>query len=97
LHPINHDVNNNNGNKQNLLIEHLFNEDGEGLVEFLKGNKLHEVMDKFTTLCSPNIRNLVALFKHHSDNKGYIDNILALKLKSVMITFKTIVFLNKCL
>ncbi len=79
------------------MVEQLFNEDGEGPMEFLKGDKLHQVMDKFTTLCSSNIGNLVALFKHHSNNKGYIDNILALKFRSVMITFKIIVFLNKCL
>jgi len=97
LHPISLDVNNSNGNKQNLLVEHLFNDDGEGLVEFLKGDKLYQMMDKFMTLCFPNIRNLVALFKHHLDHKGYIDNILALKFKSVMITFKIIVFLDKCL
>jgi len=97
MHPINQDVNNNNGNKQNLLAKHSFNGDGEGLLEFLKGNKLHQVMDKFMTLCCPNVRNLVALFKHHPNNKGYIDNILALKFKSVMITFTIIFFLNKCL
>jgi hypothetical protein len=79
------------------LAEHLFNEDGEGLMEFLKGNKLHQVMDKFTTLCSTNLRNSVALFKHHSNNKGYIDNILALKFINVMITFRIIVFLDRCL
>jgi hypothetical protein len=94
LHPINQDANNRNGNKQNLMAKHLFNEDGEGLVEVLKGTKLHQVVDKFTTLCSPNVRNLVALFKHHSNNKGYIDNILVLKFKSVMITFRIIIFLN---
>ncbi len=79
------------------MVKHLFNDDGEGPMEFLKGTKLHQVMDKFTTLCSPNVRNLVALFKHHLDNKGYIDNILGLKFISVMITFRIIVFLNKCL
>jgi len=54
-------------------------------------------MDKFTTLCSPNIRNLVALFKHHLDNKRYIDNIIGLKFKSVIITFRIIVILDKCM
>ncbi len=88
---------NNNGNKQNLLVKHLFNEDGEGPLEFFKGDKLHQVMDKFTTLCFPNVRNLMALFKHHLDNKGYIDNFLALKFKNVVITFRIIVFLNRCL
>jgi hypothetical protein len=57
-HPINQEINNNNGNKQNHLAEHLFNDDGEGLVEFLKGDKLHQVMDKFMTLCFPNIKKL---------------------------------------
>jgi hypothetical protein len=94
---INQDVNNNNGSKQNLLVKHLFNGLGEALMEFLKGNKLHQVMDKFMTLCCPNIRNLAALFKHHLDNKGYIDNILTLKFKSVMITFMIIFFLDRCL
>ncbi len=65
-----------------FLAKHLLNENGEGLVEFLKGNKLHQVMDKFVTLCSPNIK-MVALFKHHPTNKGEIDNILTLKFKNV--------------
>ncbi len=79
------------------MVEHLFNEDGEGPTIFLKGDKLHQVMDKFMTLCFPNIRKLMALFKHHSNNKGYIDNILVLKFRSFMITFRIIVFLEKCL
>lgn len=45
-----------------FLVEHLLNEDGEGLLEFRKGDKLHQVMDKFMTLCFPNIKNLVASF-----------------------------------
>ncbi len=61
----------------------MFNEDGEGLTKPLKGDKLCQVMmDKFTTLCSPNVRNLVASFKHCPSNKGYIFNILALKANS---------------
>ncbi len=66
-----------------FLVEHLLNEDGEGLVEFMKNNKLHQVMDKFMTLCSCNIKNLVASFRHHIINKGEIDNILTLKFKNV--------------
>jgi hypothetical protein len=62
-----------------FLAEHLLNEDGEGLVEFLKVDKLHQMMDKFMTLCSPNM----ASFKHHPSNKGKIDNILTLKFKNV--------------
>jgi hypothetical protein len=66
-----------------FLAEHLLNEDGEGLVEFLKVDKLHQVIDKFMTLCFPNIKNLVASFKHHPSNKGKIDNIITLKFKNV--------------
>jgi hypothetical protein len=38
-----------------FFFEHLLNEDGEGLVELLKINKLRQVMDKFIALFSPNI------------------------------------------
>jgi len=32
------------------LVQHRFNEDGDGLVEHLKGDKFHKVMDKFIPL-----------------------------------------------
>jgi hypothetical protein len=38
-----------------FLSEHLLNVDGQGLVEVLKGDKLHQVMDKFLALSSPNV------------------------------------------
>jgi hypothetical protein len=38
-----------------FMSQQLFNEDGDRLVKPLKGNKLCQVMDKFTTLCSPNV------------------------------------------
>jgi hypothetical protein len=38
-----------------FLLEHLLNEDGQGLVEVLKGDKLHQVMDKFLALYSSNV------------------------------------------
>jgi hypothetical protein len=47
-----------------FLLEHLPKEDGQGLVEVLKGDKLWQVMDKFLALSSPNVWNLVASFKH---------------------------------
>jgi hypothetical protein len=47
-----------------FLCMHLLNKDGEGLVEVMKGNKLCQVMDKFITLASPNVHNLVTSFKH---------------------------------
>ncbi len=46
-----------------FMFQHLLNEDGEELVEPLKGNKLWQMMDKFTTFYSPNVNNLVALSK----------------------------------
>jgi hypothetical protein len=33
-----------------FLAHHLFNEDGEGLVEIIQGEKLDKVMDKFQPL-----------------------------------------------
>jgi hypothetical protein len=42
------------GNKT-FFFEHILNKDAIGLVEFFKGMKLHEMMDKFITMCSPNI------------------------------------------
>lgn len=65
-----------------FLFEHLLNKDGDGLTEFSQGNKFTQVMDKFTTLCFPNVRNLVTSFKHHFLHKMYVSNILALKYKN---------------
>jgi hypothetical protein len=48
------------------LSQHLFNKDGEGLTKPLNGEKLHQVMDKFSTQCSPNVLNLFASFKTSS-------------------------------
>ncbi len=39
-------------------------------------------MDNFMPLCFLEFRNLIASFKHHYANRGYIDNILLLKPKS---------------
>jgi hypothetical protein len=36
-----------------FLAHHLFNEDGEGLVENFQGEKLDKVMDKLQPLCFP--------------------------------------------
>jgi len=65
-----------------FLLEHLLNEDGHGLVEVLKGDKLRQVMDKFLALSSPNVRNLVTSFKHRPRNKRYVYNILVLKVNN---------------
>jgi hypothetical protein len=48
-----------------FLAHHLFNENGEGHVEIIQGEKLHNVMDKFQPLYSPNIYNLITSFKHN--------------------------------
>jgi hypothetical protein len=47
-----------------FLSEHLLNENGKGPMEVLKDDKLHQVMDKFIALSSPNIWNLIVYFKH---------------------------------
>jgi len=59
-----------------LLFCHLFNEDGQGTIKFLKGDKLNETLLKFTPLCSPNIHNLISLIKHCPRKMGSIDSIL---------------------
>jgi hypothetical protein len=38
-----------------FLSKHLLNEDGKGLVEVSKGNKLRQMMDKFIALSLPNV------------------------------------------
>jgi hypothetical protein len=65
-----------------FLAHHLFNESGEGLMEILQGEKFDKVMDKFQPLCSFNIRNLIASFKHSVSTRGPMDKILLLKSKS---------------
>ncbi len=62
-----------------FLSRDLLNEDVDGSMELLKGDKLCQVMDKFTTLCSSNVNNLFASFRHPLGNRGYISSILVLK------------------
>jgi hypothetical protein len=65
-----------------FLSEHLLNEDGDMLVEPFKGNNLRQTTEKFTTLCSPNIRDLVASYKQHLGYGRYVSSILSLKANS---------------
>lgn len=62
-----------------FLSQDLLNEDVDGSMEHLKGDKLCQVMDKFTTLCYSNVNNLFASFKHPLGNRRYISSILVLK------------------
>jgi hypothetical protein len=48
-------------------------------MEFLKGEKLNQMLLKFTPLCSPSIRNLIVSLKHSFDNLGSFDYIFKLK------------------
>jgi hypothetical protein len=41
-------------------------------MEILQGEKLDKVMDKFQPLCSPNIRNLIASFKHSASQLNLV-------------------------
>jgi hypothetical protein len=47
-----------------FISKHLLNEDGQALVEILKGDKMRQMMEKFLALFSPNVQNLNASFKH---------------------------------
>jgi hypothetical protein len=62
-----------------FLFHHLFDEDGEVLVELLKGEIFNQAMSMFLPLCSPNICNLISLIKHRPKNMGSLDSILAFK------------------
>ncbi len=62
-----------------FLSRHLFNEDGQGLVELFKGEKLDQMLLKFVLLCSPSIHNLIVSLKHCFNNSSSIDDVLKLK------------------
>ncbi len=65
-----------------FLSCYLFNEDGEGVVEFFKGEKLDQTLFKFSPLCSLGICTLIVSLKHCRGNSGSIDCILKLKALS---------------
>jgi hypothetical protein len=60
----------------------LFNEDGEGPIELLKGEKINQTLLKFVVLCSFSIHNLIVLLKHHLGNSSFIGCIFKLKVLS---------------
>jgi hypothetical protein len=62
-----------------FLFRHLFNEDGEGHVEFLEEKKMIQTMFDFEPMCSFNIDNFITSFKHCTRrNMGSIDYIFML-------------------
>ncbi len=62
-----------------FLFRHLFNEDGQGLVELLKGEKLNKMLLKFALMCFPGICNLIVSLKHHLNNSSSFNCIFKLK------------------
>lgn len=54
---------------KSLSSQQLFNEDIDGAS---KEQKHNEMMNKLMPLCFPNICNLIASFKPHPPNRGYI-------------------------
>jgi hypothetical protein len=85
-----------NANKT-FLAHHLFNESGERHVEILQDEKLDKVMDKFQPLCSPNIWNLIASLNIVLVLQAPCITYFSLSQRVLMITFKTIVSLDKWL
>jgi hypothetical protein len=61
-------------------FHHLFNEDGKGPMELLKGEKLNQTLLKFTPLCSLGRHNLIVSLNHRLDNPSSLNNILKLKV-----------------
>jgi hypothetical protein len=51
---------------KSFIFYHLFNEDGEGPMQLLKGEKLNP-------LCSLGICNLIASLMHHPNNPSSLD------------------------
>jgi hypothetical protein len=64
------------------MFHQLFNEDGEGFIELLKGENLNQNMLKFAPLCSPHIHTFIASFKHDFKNMGSINYIFMLNALS---------------
>ncbi len=64
---------------KSFLFHHLFNEDGESLMEFLEGEKLNQMLLKFAPLCFLGIRNLIVSLKHCFDNMCFVYSIFKLK------------------
>ncbi len=62
-----------------FFSKHLLNEDGQGPMEVFKGDKLHQMTNKFFVVSSPDVWNLIVSFKHQLGNKRYVSNILVLK------------------
>jgi hypothetical protein len=62
-----------------FISRHLFNKDGKGPTEFIKGEKLNQMLLKFIPFCSLGICNLIVSLKHRLNNLGSIDYIFKLK------------------
>ncbi len=62
-----------------FLCRHLFNENVQGIIELLKGDKFNETFLEYVPLCPLNIHNLVSLVKHRLGNMGSIVSILMFK------------------
>jgi hypothetical protein len=69
------------GDSKTFLAMHSLDDNGDGIVNLLNNEQLKQIQNKFLEMNSPNIHNLVVVFKHHA-SRGYIDNILELKSKS---------------
>jgi hypothetical protein len=55
-----------------FLSSHLFNENGQGTNELLKGDKFNETLLKFIPLCSPKIHNIISFVKHCLGKMGFM-------------------------
>jgi hypothetical protein len=74
-----------------FLVRHLLAECNDGKVELFKTEELEQIQNKFYELSSPNVRNLVASFKHHLGG-GYINS-----PRVGMTTSKNVASLDKVL
>jgi hypothetical protein len=78
-----------------FLSHDLFNKDGKGPMEILKGEELDQTLLIFAPLCFPSICNLIVSLKHRLGNLGSIDYILKLKALSSYIFIQDSHFLSQ--
>ncbi len=68
-HTVYNKLHNSFATNKTFLYMCLLNEDGDGPMELFRGDKLNQLLEKFTEFYSPNIKNLVSSLKHCSGAK----------------------------
>ncbi len=76
------------------FLYHLFNENGEGPIELMKGEKFNQTMSKFAPLCPLTFIIWLHFSSITSKTWALLITSSRWKLLVLLITFKTIIFLG---